>query len=311
MFWALFTLWCPLYVAWKARRLKPDCYVVFGAYYSGCLKLAKIIVPARVILFLRALTFKIDRITEKPAWVRFFAEKVETCGIALADHVVCMSEAMKEELEYFLGRKLLSVSILPNDVPKVKKSLAVFKEPPIKSKFIVLTAGVIDQRKNIDFLLHAFLHLQKRHKLSVDQACLLIAGDGPLLDTCVRTTEQLGLENVRFLGWTESLGDYLRASSLLVHPSLHEGIPNVVLEAFAFDLPVLVSDIPELRELMHFPELTFDLLDPDVLADRIASLSQNPELMDRLKELCAQRKQILSFDWEARALGILNQSDTI
>lgn len=47
-----------------------------------------------------------------------------------------------------------------------------------------------------------------------------------------------------------AVDDWLDAADLFVFPSLGEGRPNAVLEAMAAELPVLASDLPEVREIV-------------------------------------------------------------
>jgi glycosyltransferase involved in cell wall biosynthesis len=63
--------------------------------------------------------------------------------------------------------------------------------------------------------------------------------------------EAAGLaDRVHFAGWRPDVPEILAASSLLVLPSLWEGMPNVVLEAMASRLPVVASDVEGVRELL-------------------------------------------------------------
>jgi glycosyltransferase involved in cell wall biosynthesis len=49
-------------------------------------------------------------------------------------------------------------------------------------------------------------------------------------------------------------------------PSLYEGCPNAAIEAMAAGLPLVLSNIPVMREVSHGNALFFDLDDPRSLA---------------------------------------------
>jgi glycosyltransferase involved in cell wall biosynthesis len=78
---------------------------------------------------------------------------------------------------------------------------------------------------------------------------LQIAGDGPCRAELISLARSLGVaENVEFLGEIKDIPTLLRQASLLVLPSLTEGMPLTILEAMACGLPVIatrVGGIPE------------------------------------------------------------------
>ena len=79
---------------------------------------------------------------------------------------------------------------------------------------------------------------------------LLIVGDGPLRGQLEREVRNLGLErSVIFAGHQAQSYDFINMMDVFVLPSLHEGIPMVLLEALALQRPVVatcVGGIPEI-----------------------------------------------------------------
>ena len=49
-------------------------------------------------------------------------------------------------------------------------------------------------------------------------------------------------EKVNFFEWTDDISKFLNVSSLLICPSRHEPFGNVVVEAWAHKVPVIVAD---------------------------------------------------------------------
>lgn len=87
---------------------------------------------------------------------------------------------------------------------------------------------------------------------------LVLIGEGPL-ETGIRAVVQssgLGTA-VTFAGQlpAEDVAQYMRAADVLCLPSWNEGVPNVVLEAFASGLPVVSSDVGGIHEVLDRPEL--------------------------------------------------------
>ena len=84
-----------------------------------------------------------------------------------------------------------------------------------------------------------------------------------------------------------------------VFPSFYEGFGIPPLEAMLCGCPVIVSDIPALRETCGNAALYCDPHDPQSLARHIRALAEGPELRDRLRELGLARAR--EFTWERSA----------
>jgi glycosyltransferase involved in cell wall biosynthesis len=89
---------------------------------------------------------------------------------------------------------------------------------------------------------------------------------------------------VRFLGPRDDVPDLLREASIGVLMSRREGLPLAVLEMMATGLPVIVSDIPELTDVVSDGEtgLVVALDDVEALAAAIERLRSDPDLRRRL-----------------------------
>ena len=71
---------------------------------------------------------------------------------------------------------------------------------------------------------------------------LLIAGQGPEEDPLRARAAELGLEDrVQFLGFVDDIPGLLREGGVLLHLAAYEGTPNVIMEAMAAGVPVIVT----------------------------------------------------------------------
>ena len=75
--------------------------------------------------------------------------------------------------------------------------------------------------------------------------------------TVRRAAHEAGVaDRVHFVGEVEEPMPLIAASSLMILPSLWEGLPSAVLEACAVGIPVLAADLPGTREVaQHFPNV--------------------------------------------------------
>jgi glycosyltransferase involved in cell wall biosynthesis len=107
----------------------------------------------------------------------------------------------------------------------------------------LLFVGSVDMAKGIKFLLEAMASLVR-----MGVTCTLdICGEGPERQSLEQLAKQLGLnDSVTFRGhvrWGEELTAIYRSSDILVHPSLSEGVPKVVLEAMANGVAVVATSV--------------------------------------------------------------------
>ena len=110
---------------------------------------------------------------------------------------------------------------------------------------LIGTVGRLVSVKGHAVLLKALRILSESHH----NVTLIIVGDGPLRGQLEREVRNLGLErSVIFAGHQAQSYDFINMMDVFVLPSLHEGIPMVLLEALALQRPVVatcVGGIPE------------------------------------------------------------------
>ncbi len=79
---------------------------------------------------------------------------------------------------------------------------------------------------------------------------LVLVGDGPLRAEAEELARNLGIApQVHFLGQQPEPWPALKAADIFCFPSRWEGLPNVLPEAASCGLPILASDIREIRDI--------------------------------------------------------------
>lgn len=107
-----------------------------------------------------------------------------------------------------------------------------------KGIFLIGHVGNFIEQKNHTYLIDIFSEIHKHEPY----AKLLLISDGMLLNDIKEKVRQLNLDNfVIFLGKTMEVERYLQAMDVFLLPSLHEGLPLVLVEAQASGLPCIVS----------------------------------------------------------------------
>ena len=167
---------------------------------------------------------------------------------------------------------------LPNFAPDMKapplarQSLGTPAEAPL-----LLALGRLHENKAFDVLLAALAQVPRAH--------LWLAGEGPLRAALEAQARRLGIaERVRFLGWREDTAALLAAADMLVCPSRHEPLGNVVIEAWSAGLPVVAAASAGPAALIREGEtgLLVPVEDAAALAAAIGRLAGDPALKKRL-----------------------------
>jgi L-malate glycosyltransferase len=139
----------------------------------------------------------------------------------------------------------------------------------VESKRLLIgTIGRLTSIKGHEYLLRSAQLFLKKHS----NAKFLFAGAGPLKDRLQSYAIELGIgESILFLGHREDTYRIMSALDIFVLPSLHEGIPLVLLEAMAAALPIVASRVGGI---------------PEVLTDQVHGLLVSAENPLELAEAC-------------------------
>jgi len=111
---------------------------------------------------------------------------------------------------------------------------------------VVLYVGRLEDEKGVDVLIQAW------HDAAIAGATLLVVGDGVRraeLENLAATTGRAG--SVFFHGSIADLRAHYAAADLFVLPSRSEGLSNALLEAMAYGLPVIATNVAGNRQVVN------------------------------------------------------------
>ena len=160
---------------------------------------------------------------------------------------------------------------------------SVVDELGLAGRPVVASPRLHKEIYNLDVLMDAVPLVQQ----SVPEAAFLFMADGPDTEALRTQAERLGVsDSVRFARFEEDrLPAAFAGCDLSVSiPSSDSGRPSSLLEAMASSLPVVVSDLPGIRELIDQGEGAeiVPLRDTEATATAIARLLADDELRTRM-----------------------------
>lgn len=159
---------------------------------------------------------------------------------------------------------------------------------------LLLALGRLHANKAFDVLIDAVA--------DADQCLLWLAGEGPLRAELEDRVKSLGIgDRVRFLGWRDDVPALLAAADILVCPSRHEPLGNVVIEGWAHRVPVVAAASQGPRELIR-PDETGLLVPVDDAGALAAALRRLVADADLRRTLAAGGRAAFESEFTATAV---------
>jgi glycosyltransferase involved in cell wall biosynthesis len=148
---------------------------------------------------------------------------------------------------------------------------------------MIVTVGSLTEKKGHQYLIDAAGEM--RGDSSLPPWKIYIAGEGHLRYKGLEArAKEVGQGKVVLLGMRDDVGKLLKACDIFVLPSLWEGMPNVMLQAFAAGCPVVATDVGGVGEFLHDEEtgLLVPKADRGALAEALKRLLKDKTLTQTL-----------------------------
>ncbi len=295
LFWALFHLLAPPMLLGLALRHRIGCTFAFGSTYAFLMRPIYWAMRIRPTYFLRGDPILSHGLQGRAGWIVRLDQWIE--GVALQDAMIV---GVSAHLTHALlgrhpGRRPRAIHVLPNDLPISQADHPSAPTGPLR----LAVAGILEPMKN-----HAFI-LTLLPGLETYPWHFYLYGQGPEAARLAAIVDCSGLGGrIFFRGWVPRENIW-PAVDLLLSPSLHEGMPNAVLEAVAAGVPVLASDIPAHREILPADQL-LPLDDPDRWRRALVNLLEAPA--DTLPAMARRQLRAsarLCFDWDQHIVDLI------
>lgn len=187
--------------------------------------------------------------------------------LRFADAVISVTPALSKRLA---ERGIVSnVYMIPNALDET-----TLHRPFSAKKQFILAVGRVTAQKNVLVLIKAFKKFNETHP----DYELHIAGGLDDLQYCEEV--KCSLEpNIKLLGKIprSEIPHLLNSASFFVNISLHEGSSNASLEAISHDIPIILSDIPENRDINLADKFYVDPNAVESIVDKFLEVAASPK----------------------------------
>lgn len=250
----------------------------------------------RIVITLHSLAYQY--LPEAYSWdFRYYYSLLHPFILRRADAIITVSHSEKIKIlnRYpFLQEKIFPIYNGIDAFWKKDKNPSLFDFP------YLLFVGSLHAGKNVKGILEAYLLVCKKHNVK-----LIICGKmgkifkrGKGIDSLM---DKLPPGNVRFLGHlhAERLRNLYSHAIALVLPSFYEACAFPPLEAMACGCPVIVSNIPPLREVCSDAGYYVNPYSAESIAEGIIRILENGELREELIKKGLDR--VRKFTWQKSA----------
>lgn len=142
----------------------------------------------------------------------------------LCDGLIVQTQCYKEFVTQHIGK--INQKVIPNPVRNISTNNIIREN-------IVISVGRLIPIKGHEYLLRAFSKCRNKGGWQ-----LVILGDGILKDQLSEQAKQLGIQNqVKLIGATRQVDQWLAKSSIFAFTSVSEGFPNALAEGMSASLP--------------------------------------------------------------------------
>ncbi len=220
-------------------------------------------------------------------------------------HIAAISDGTRDALVAYLPETAGKISVVHNGIDprrftepgSPEERTRLFPQVPASAP-LLLCIGRLEPQKDFPNLLRAFARVPDAH--------LAVVGIGPLQPELEALAQTMAIrDRVHFLGKRDDIPALLRNADLYVQASKWEGFGIAAVEAMASGLPLVVTDVPGLREVVADAGVHVPSGDPDALAGAINALLTDPTQHETLSRRARERSRAFSITASADAYRTL------
>ncbi|MFH1904709.1 MAG: glycosyltransferase [bacterium] len=227
------------------RKANPDIIHTHGYFANTAGRLAGLLARIPIILAHLHSTYyyykKRHFLIEK--FLSLFTSKIICCSEAVKQFAVNYEKVNSNKLIIIYNGIDLQNFCQFGNLRETRKRLGLSDKEKV-----IGSVGRLKEVKGYKFLLEAATRVVKE----IFGVKFLIIGDGSLREELEKLTKNLGLkQKVIFTGKQKDISELLGIMDIFVFPSLLEGLGIAAIEAMAFGLPIVATNVGGIPEIVN------------------------------------------------------------
>jgi len=278
-------------VVHEAMKSRPDLIIAHNSIAGLAAILAKKAAKSLTLLDMTDLIFEYLSSYDRHVWASQLpriGQKVESFVIRESDKIITISQAMKTILVQ-KGAKPENIDVVYDGVSTDLFRPCMTEAEMLRERYacgvdnVVMHHGVIDPQDQPEIIVDAAVDVIKEHPNTM----FWLIGDGAAIPGIKKKTRKAGLEkHFFFSGWVpfEEISTFISACDvgLVILPDISSARIRVTLKGFEYwacEKPIVVSDLPALREVVQTGHtgLFYKPGDAKDLAEKISALLEEKQ----------------------------------
>ncbi|MBE0534671.1 MAG: glycosyltransferase [Phycisphaerae bacterium] len=202
-----------------------------------------------------------------------------------ADAIIVQGVEFKRALERIGCKKPIYVetTVLSEEAFSYAPKFAATSADAVSACCRILFLSRIEKEKGVYEAINAFRKLKQKHP----SVMLTIAGTGAEVENVKQYVAKQQITNISFTGWLVGQAKrcvYEQSDIFLFPSSWGEGMPNAVLDAMAYGLPLVTRSVGAIPDLFAIGQVGFmtESRNPADFADLMAKVIENADLRSKL-----------------------------
>lgn len=293
-----------------SAKHKPDVFFTPTHYIPRFTKVKRVVMIFDLSYLHFKEMFKRKDIYQLNNWTRYSLEN--------STHILTISNTTKKDIlkNYQIPNNKVTVVYPGFDANYYHPISDQSKIKEVKNKYnidreYVIFVGTLQPRKNLIRLIESFAKIENL-KLVIVGKTTGVGRQGWMFEKILKRPKELGItDKVIFTGFvpTEELPYLVNGAKAFVLPSLWEGFGIPAVDAMACGVPVVVSNVSSLPEVVGDAGLLFDPTSVDQIEQAIRTITTDKKLHSKLSKKAIERAK--KFSWKKMTKDVIRVLETV